>query len=603
MSLAADLPRTDHAGSRRRQFCGSTGRPLIDAASLWIRQLASEFELDERDTYRIDLCLTELVTNNVFHGGTAKARQRVSIEAIVAPDELTLSITDPGEPYDPFESLKPAMSDDIASATVGGHGLRLVRDFSNARRYHRMENSNRVELSFLLTRPARIPTAVTKLPRALDRRREALCSPVPPGIVDRRTGQDRREYGFLSWSRIFRGVSYAEIEDIVRRLPVRDYADAAVVLEPGQTNVEVLVVLRSKLSIWLKEPGVGEMIEIAEGGCVGEMSVIDGKPASAFVVAEPGTRVLVVDPATFVEKILTLRHVSRNLIVAMSERMRGSNELAIQRLRKEMELEQIQRDLQRASSIQSGLLPPFPLLAGEPRLDCAGRMSAARDVGGDFYDVFALDDHHVFFVVADVCGKGFPAALYMVRAIEGLRAQALATPDPGRHLADLAGRFNRQMCGHNEAEQFLTAFLGVIDLRNHVLHYVNAGHTPALLSSGGKSCVPIAEPINPVFGMYDGLAYDAGTLDLHARDMLLLYTDGVTEAENAGRQGYGESRLRACVDSVTVRTAQRLVDEVFASVVDFVQGEPPSDDITILALLCRETALPANEASPSRRAP
>jgi serine phosphatase RsbU (regulator of sigma subunit) len=316
------------------------------------------------------------------------------------------------------------------------------------------------------------------------------------------------------------------------------------------------------------------------------MSVIDDRPVSAYVVAEPGTRMLMIDADTFINRILVVPKVSRNLMSAMSERMRRSDQLTIQRVRKLMETEQAQRELQYARSIQESLLPKEPLFAGDTRVDCVGRMCTAREVGGDFYDTFFLDARHLFFVIADVCGKGLPAALFMVRAIAVLRAQSAHEGPSSDHAEKLIASLNTQLCSYNDAQQFLTAFCGILDLDTLTMRYINAGHNPPALAVGDAPFRYLEDPTNPIVGMIDGLSYRAGEIQLQPGSVLLLYTDGVTEAENIDGGMLGDDRLLECLNAETSRGAAHLVDIVFKDVNAFAGEALQSDDITVLAIRC-----------------
>jgi len=249
-----------------------------------------------------------------------------------------------------------------------------------------------------------------------------------------------------------------------------------------------------------------------------------------------------------------------------------------------MEMEQAQRELQYARSIQEGLLPQEPLFAHEQRMQCVGRMRTAREVGGDFYDVFFLDTDHVFFVIADVCGKGLPAALFMVRAIAILRAQSGYDRQFTDYAARLIARLNQQLCDYNDARQFLTAFCGIVDLETRTLRYVNAGHNPPALAMGGQAFEYLEEPINPIVGMFDGLSYRVGEVVLAPGSALLLYTDGVTEAEDKNKAMLGDEPFLAVLNAASSRAAGDLVDTVFSAVSRFAGDAPQSDDITVLAL-------------------
>jgi sigma-B regulation protein RsbU (phosphoserine phosphatase) len=237
-----------------------------------------------------------------------------------------------------------------------------------------------------------------------------------------------------------------------------------------------------------------------------------------------------------------------------------------------------------AHDIQVSLLPAEPLFAGDARLDSVGRMRPARDVGGDFYDLFFLDERHLLFVIADVCGKGLPAALFMVRAIAAVRAQPRQPVQAESLLPALVASLNEQLIAYNAAHQFITAFCGVLDLQTHRLQYVNAGHNPPLVAPAGQFFAYLQEPISPLVGMIPGLRYRSGELQFEPGSALLLYTDGVTEAEDAERRMFGEARLLRSLQPLARAPARRLVDTVFEEVDAFAGGAPQSDDITVLAI-------------------
>ena len=578
--------------TKQRLLTGTLCPALIEATGKWLQALGAEFNFSHQDLYRIDLCFVELVHNIVRYSDPQYANQRVDLHAVIEAQSVTLTLIDPAAPFDPLSVLPPPVAKFIEDMQVGGQGIPLIREFSSACRYERCSNKNRVELVFDLEQPTMARARPVEIPRSIDRRHN-LDHTVFPLIIngvliaqDRRMEEDRRAMGVLCWSQMFHGLAYAVVEDMIERLLIQDIVSETCLLKPGDMNDAVLVVLRGQLKVWLGQPGSGDFIEVGVGGCVGEMSVIDNQPASAYVVAEPDTRLLVVDSATFLNKIIAIPQVSRNLLSTLSVRMRRSNELAIKRMRKELEMEHVQRELQYAKSIQESLLPKEPLFPNNPRLDCVGRMCTAREVGGDFYDIFPLDARHIFFVIADVCGKGLPAALFMVRAIAALRAQSGNEDWSADYAAQLMERLNQQLCANNDAQQFLTAYCGILDLETLTLRYINAGHNAPALAIGNESFHYLAEPINPIVGMFEGLTYRTGEIKLQPGSVLLLYTDGVTEAEDKQGNMLGDDRLLARLNAASSRTARQLVEDVFADVMDFATDAQQSDDITVLAIRC-----------------
>lgn len=563
----------------------------IQATSDWVQGLAEEFGFTHEDLYRVDLCLSELVTNVVSYAQPQFDKAPLEIHASIDEQRAALTLIDPAQPFDPLSVPPPAVALTIDALQIGGRGVHLVRSFCDDWRYERSQGCNRLELVFNRAPSPPAPHRAARVPRGAERRQGGSAPVFPLGLADgtslakeRRTPPDRRALGFLSRLRLFRGLSYAALEDRVSHWPILTLAAQTLVLERGVRNHQLLVVLDGAIQVSLEPPGVGQAIEIGAGECVGEMSIIDAAPASAYGLAMAGTRLLLIDEASFLGELMAMPQVARNLMSALATRMRRSDAELIERVRKEMQAEQARRELEFARNIQASLLPQAPILPDEPRVSCVGRMCSAREVGGDFYDIFRLGDSHIFFVIADVCGKGLPAALFMVRAVAALRAQSVSHDEPARYVEQVAMRLNEQLCGYNEARQFLTAFCGVVDLRTLAMHYVNAGHNPPVLAQGDGVFGYLSEPINPIVGMIDGLVYRAGHIQLSPRSVLLLYTDGVSEAENTAGDMLGEDRLLACVQDCSGPGVGDLVEAVFAETLRFSAGAPQSDDITVLAI-------------------
>ncbi len=582
------MPGIDAQVTLHRLLLGPLGPEWVDDTSVWLQGIGAEFGLAPDDRYRLELCAEELATNVVKHGGAPCTGLRVWWHACIDTERIGLTQTDPCPAFDPLSVVPPPAAGSLDELRVGGQGIHLMRSFSDACSYTRCNGSNQVELSFKLTRPLDLAVAAARQARGAERRCLAPPSPpasaVPPTTQDRRVCAERRRLGFVSSMKIFQGVPYAALETALAPLTVQDVAGEMVLLKPGDANHSVLLVLRGGLRVYLDQPGEGEFIEAGVGDCVGEMSVIDDHPVSAYVVASKGTRLLVIDGDTFLHKLMAIPRVSRNLISEMSERMRRSDRITVRRMRKLMEVEQAQRELQYARTIQESLLPREPLFADDARLDCVGRMRTAREVGGDFYDIFFIDARHLFFVMADVCGKGLPAALFMVRAIAVLRAQSGHQGLTGGYIENLVANLNHDLCAYNAANQFLTAFCGVLDLETGTVRYVNAGHNPPAMANASGGFRYVGEPVNPPVGMSPGLSFRAGETAFGPDDTLFLYTDGVTEAEDGLGGMLSEERLLACLGAAKGATAVQLVDAVFEDIGQFAGAAEQSDDITVLAI-------------------
>jgi len=205
------------------------------------------------------------------------------------------------------------------------------------------------------------------------------------------------------------------------------------------------------------------------------------------------------------------------------------------------EKERIATELDVATRIQMSMLPKN--FSVDERVDLFATMKAAKEVGGDLYDFYKLDDNHLFITIADVPGKGVPAALFMVAAITNLRnfTASLKSPDD---LKIAIENTNERLCNNNEGELFVTAFSGVLDLTTGIFRYVNAGHNPPLIRHHGKIFEELPMELNFVLGGWEDWQYVQQEIQLEAGDTIFFYTDGVTEATDSAGKLYSLERLQ-----------------------------------------------------------
>lgn len=247
------------------------------------------------------------------------------------------------------------------------------------------------------------------------------------------------------------------------------------------------------------------------------------------------------------------------------------------------QLESIKNDLAIAGEIQQTILPrsfpPFPELTEV--VDIYASMTPAKDVGGDFYDFFQIDDERIGLVIADVSGRGVPASLFMAVSRTLLRATALR----GVSSAECLTYANKLLCKESLDSMFVTVFYGIYHYKTGMMDYTNAGHNPPYLLRGGRTveCLPVAS--NFVVGVFDDIEFESNTLTFGIGDTLLLYTDGVTEAFNDKREQFSESNLQDILASMhESSSAKEVVTSVLQSVKTFSGDYPQSDDITLLSL-------------------
>lgn len=253
----------------------------------------------------------------------------------------------------------------------------------------------------------------------------------------------------------------------------------------------------------------------------------------------------------------------------------------------DQERESLREDLALAQSVQLLSLPkPETFLAGRRPFGLAAMMRPVRDVGGDFYDFYLLDQNRLALVIADVSGKSIPAALFMMRAKSVIRDE-LSVFGCDLDLSLAAAAINDRLCEGNRAKMFVTAWIGVVDLQTGDFKYVNAGHNPPILRRADGSLEWLRSRSGLVFGMRSGKCYCPWSGHLDACDSLVLYTDGVTEAQNEAGEMYGEARLLSALSCQAAGTPEKIAQElrirVNRSVTAFSDDADPFDDVTFLS--------------------
>ena len=245
------------------------------------------------------------------------------------------------------------------------------------------------------------------------------------------------------------------------------------------------------------------------------------------------------------------------------------------------EKERIGAELDVATHIQKSMLPCiFPPFPDRKEFDIFATMNPAKEVGGDFYDFFMVDDSHLAVVMADVSGKGVPAALFMVIGKTLIKDHT----QPGVSLGEVFSKVNNMLCDSNSEGLFITAFEGVLDLKTGEFRYVNAGHELPFICKQSEGFEAYKIRAGFVLAGMEDLRYREGTLQLAPGDRIFLYTDGVPEATNGNNELYGMERLNHILNQNIQSTPEKVLEEVKADVDAFVGDAPQFDDITMLCL-------------------
>lgn len=249
------------------------------------------------------------------------------------------------------------------------------------------------------------------------------------------------------------------------------------------------------------------------------------------------------------------------------------------------EKERIGAELDIAKHIQASMLPCiFPAFPERKEIDIYATMTPAKEVGGDFYDFFMVDDEHLAIVMADVSGKGVPAALFMVIGKTLIKDHTVPGCDLGKVFSDV----NDLLCEANSEGLFITAFEGVLDLKTGLFQYVNAGHEMPFICKAGGEFEPYKIRPGFVLAGMEGMRYTAGTMQFEVGDRIFQYTDGVTEATNAQNELYGMERLKKALDTHRQESPEQILVSIKKDIDEFVGEAPQFDDITMLCLEYRQ---------------
>jgi sigma-B regulation protein RsbU (phosphoserine phosphatase) len=249
--------------------------------------------------------------------------------------------------------------------------------------------------------------------------------------------------------------------------------------------------------------------------------------------------------------------------------------------------ERIENELKIARTIQMSMVPKiFPPFPNRPEFELYAVIEPAKEVGGDFYDFFFIDDDHLYFVIGDVSDKGVPASLFMAVTKTLIRSQTSKEMLPDEVLR----RVNQDLCVDNDSNMFVTVFCGVLHTRTGEVWYSNGGHNPPYLLTASGEVVTLERTGGMVLGVMEDIPYQTKRITLRTGDGLFMFTDGITEAMNGHNQLFSDARLRAVLHHINGASSIELIRGVVGEVERFAAGAPQSDDITALALLYRNGA-------------
>ncbi len=242
--------------------------------------------------------------------------------------------------------------------------------------------------------------------------------------------------------------------------------------------------------------------------------------------------------------------------------------------------ERMETELNIARSIQMSMIPLiFPPFPEHDEFTVFAVLEPAREVGGDFYDFFFIDEDRFCFCIGDVSGKGVPSALYM--AVAKTLIKSRATDDFS--TASILTRVNDELSADNKEWMFVTLFIAIVNILSGDVVYTNAGHNPSYIRRRNGTLVCLDERHGPVIGIMEGMVYGENGVKMDPGDIFLLYTDGVTEAMDADHNMYSNERLLKLLETMEADTVENVVKEIVTSVETFEDGVAQTDDVTVLA--------------------
>jgi serine phosphatase RsbU (regulator of sigma subunit)/anti-sigma regulatory factor (Ser/Thr protein kinase) len=542
--------------------------------SYFIHGIARRLRLTEKALFDIDLAIEEAVTNIINHAYSSEQVGEIMMRVELQDEVMQITLTDWGVPLDP-ESVRPFdLHAPVETRITGGMGLHLI--------YNLMDSVKRVVA----------PTLGE--PNALILRKR--IQRVQPGA--RRPSVTRE----LNAIRAISMTMATNIDlDTLLRLIVNKLVETIgaergtlylVDEERGEIVSRVLLEDTSVLEEIRVKIGEGISGHVAATGDI--LNIQNAYEDPRFLRAidkKTGYRVRTLLTAPMVnphQKIIGVVQLlnkigepftsrDERLLTAMSAQAAISIENA-RLYAQEMEQQLINRELETARGIQQSFLPQaIPQHAG---WDIAAFWHPVREVAGDFYDFYTLPDGRLAVVIADVSGKGVPAALFMALTTTVLRFAMSLNFAPDQ-LMDQA---NQAILSDQRSKMFATVFVGYVDLDSGAIRYASAGHNPPLLYRAATGRCEYLEALGVAMGVFKDADYAGETVRLADGDVLVMYTDGITEASRPDEEEFGEERLDELLRGCATCSAQEISDLIVQTVADFAQGQGTSDDETLVVI-------------------
>lgn len=397
---------------------------------------------------------------------------------------------------------------------------------------------------------------------------------------------------------LFADLPEIELENLVRSLKVVELKPHEILFHEGDVGEHLYVVVDGELEILRAAGTTDELLlnVIEQGEYLGDMALImPGGQRTATVRARTKATLLVMSRQEFDDLIMHHPILAYSMVRVSSERLDATNSATFRDLTEKnrqlqkaydelkaaqeqlIEKERLERELQVAAEIQVSILPD--VLPTNPCFDFGARIDPARQVGGDFYDVFPVDGNKMAILIGDVADKGVPSAIFMARVHALIMAEADSLPT----AAGVLRKANEHVTRLDKSTQFVTALYGILDCATGDFDYARAGHEPPLLlTPEGIQRLPHGPGM--ALGLWDDITLDVGRVRLVKGSSLLLFTDGMTDCRNPAGEAFGLERIQNAFLELRGLPAQEVCDSLLKILFDYQQGSRQDDDVTLVAI-------------------
>jgi len=396
----------------------------------------------------------------------------------------------------------------------------------------------------------------------------------------------------------FTGLPEEELDRLTAEMKVVNLKPGEILFREGDPGEHLYVVVKGDLEI-LKAPNTPDELilnTIHEGEYIGEMSLATGAPRTASVRGRTEAVLLSMSRQQFNDLLHRHPELASTMVSVLSYRLDNTNVATFRDLTEKnhqlqkaydelkaaqeqlIEKERMERELQVAAEIQMSILPD--VLPSPDGYDFGGRILPARQVGGDFYDVFRLGENKYGVVIGDVADKGVPSAIFMARAHALIIAEADDVNPPDVVLRMV----NEHITRFEKSTQFVTALFGILDTSTGDFSYARAGHEPPLLLTAEGEVQRLPHKPGMALGLWEHIALDEYSLKLPKGSLLVMFTDGMTDCRNPKGEPFGLERIRNSMGNLKKINAQSSCDELFDKLMKYQDGSKQDDDVTLVAI-------------------